>query len=40
MAMRQKNLLSATRMLNDYTNTCFNDEEKDFINFYFNVRME
>ena len=40
MAMRQKNLLSATRMLNNYTNTCFDEEEKDFVNFYFNVRME
>ena len=40
MAMRQKNLLFATQMLNDYTNTCFDEEEKDFVNFYFNIRME
>lgn len=40
MALRQKNLLSTIKVLNEYTNTCASDEEKEFVEFYFNMRME
>ena len=40
MAMRQPNVTSALKVLNDYTDTCFDEREKQFVEFYFNLRME
>lgn len=40
MAMRQNNPQSALKVLNDFTNSCVNEEEKQFVEFYFNLRME
>ena len=40
MALRQKNLLSTIKVLNEYTDTCASNEEKEFVEFYFNMRME
>lgn len=40
MAMRQPNITSALKVLNDYTNACFDEKEKQFVEFYFNFRME
>lgn len=40
MAMRQPNVTSALKILNDYTDTCFDEREKQFVEFYFNLRME
>lgn len=40
MALRQKNLLSMVNTLNEYTNTCSSEEEKEFVEFYFNMKME
>lgn len=40
LAMMQPNLLDAVKMLDSYTNSCLNHEEKEFCDFYFNMRME
>ena len=40
MALRQKNITSAVKVLNEYTNSCTSDEEKEFVEFYFNMKME
>ena len=40
MALRQKNITSAVKALNEYTNSCTSDEEKEFVEFYFNMKME
>lgn len=40
MAMRQPNISSALKVLDDYTKTCFSEEEQEFVSFYFNLRME
>lgn len=39
MAMRQKDLSSTVQVLNDYTKTCVG-EEQEFVEFYFNYRLE
>ena len=40
MALKQKNILSTIKVLNEYTETCSSEEEKEFVEFYFNMRME
>ena len=40
LAMMQPDLVSAVKMLDSYTNSCINDYEKEFCDFYFNMRME
>ena len=40
MAMLQPTLKDAVHVLNEYTNTCVDAEEKEFTEFYFNLRME
>ena len=40
MAARQTNPQSALKILNNFTNICVNEEEKQFVEFYFNLRME
>ena len=40
MATRQINPQSALKILNNFTNSCVNEEEKQFVEFYFNLRME
>ena len=40
MALRQKNILSTIKVLNEYTEACSSEEEKEFVEFYFNMRME
>ena len=40
LALQQKNLYTAARMVSEYANSCFNDEEKDFVDFYFKMRLE
>lgn len=32
--------LEALKMLKDYSNSCIDPEEKDFVDFYFNLRWE
>lgn len=40
LALLQPNLISAVKTLNDYTNTCIDDREREFVEFYFNMKME
>lgn len=40
MASYRKSAPSIVKILNDYTNSCTNEEEKEFIRFYFNLRMQ
>ena len=36
----QQPLPVAAKMLNEYINACSDEEEKEFVEFYFNMRME
>lgn len=40
MAMRQKNITDMIDVMNTYTSTCEDENERNFIEFYFNMRME
>lgn len=40
IALKQNNPQSIVKILNNFTNTCINEEEKQFVEFYFNLRME
>lgn len=40
LALKQKNPYDAAAMVAEYANSCFNEEEKDFVDFYFNLRLE
>lgn len=39
-ALTQFPLSEAIKMLARYTNTCFNEEEQDYVDFYFSMRLE
>ena len=36
----KKDLISTLITLNDYTNSCPTEEEREFVEFYFNMRLE
>lgn len=40
MAMRQKNIVQAINVLDDFTRLHEDEAEREFIEFYFNSRME
>ena len=40
LALAQRNPLSAVRMVKEYADSCLNDYEKEFVDFYFNLRLE
>ena len=40
MSLRQSTLIQAAKMIREYINSCANEEEADYADFYFNVRME
>lgn len=40
VAMRQPNMYYSILALKEYVESCNSDEEKEFIDFYFNMRME
>lgn len=40
LALLQPNFISAVKILNDYTNICVDDREREFVEFYFNMKME
>ena len=40
IAMRQKNIVSMVNTLNEYTNSCQDQEERKFVEFLFNLKME
>ena len=35
-----KYIPDVVKVLNDYTNSCVNEEEKEFVQFYFNLRLQ
>ena len=39
-AVNQRNILKTVKRLNDYTNLIQDEEELEFVRFYFNMRME
>ena len=39
-ALNTHDPIKMLEILNEYTNACSNEEEQDFIRFYFNLRME
>lgn len=40
LAIRQKNPSVGVKMLNDYKNSTLSDYEREFVDFYFQLRME
>lgn len=40
MSLRQHTLSQAAKMIREYINSCTNEEEADFVEFYFHTRME
>lgn len=40
LALAQKNPVRGTKVLENYLQTLKSDEEKEFANFYFNLKME
>ena len=40
LALHQTDLISGVKMVADYAKTCQNEEERDFIDFYFNLKMQ
>lgn len=40
LAIRQKNPGVGVKMLNDYKNSTLSDYEREFVDFYFQLRME
>ena len=40
MALRQNDMLNAVKILNEYTNSCVDEEEQEFVEFYFRMRLE
>lgn len=40
LAFRQKDAASVIKVLNNYTKACPTQEEQEFVEFYFNMRME
>lgn len=39
-AMQSRDVIKMIKMLDDYTNNCATDEDRNFVLFYFNMRME
>ena len=40
MALLQPNFLDGAKMMSEYVNSCKNEEEREFVDFYFKMRME
>ncbi len=40
IAMSQKNLINAAKVLDNFIKTITEEEKIEFLNFYFNLRME
>lgn len=40
LAIQQKNIIKISELLHEFTQNILDDEERDFFNFYFNMRME
>lgn len=39
-ALKTQNPIKIVRILDEYTKNCLNEEEQEFVRFYFNLRME
>jgi len=39
-AFMQNDAMSAVKILTEYANTCIDEEEQAFVDFYFNMRFE
>lgn len=37
-ASHQKDILASMKMIKDFSDTCINESEKDFINFYLHIK--
>lgn len=40
IALMQKSVSAAAKLLNNYVESCINDEEREFANFYFQMKFE
>lgn len=40
LALQQRDALAAVKMIDDYRNSCLNEREKEFVDFYFNFRLK
>lgn len=40
VALSQTDAKDTIRMLSEYRNSCENEEEQEFVDFYFNMRFE
>ncbi len=40
LAMQQPDILSAVNSLNEYTETCQDEEEQEFVEFFFRMKLE
>lgn len=40
MAINAKTPIEGVKLLNNYTNSFINEEKRDFLYFYFNMRLE
>ena len=40
LALSQNDPLAAIQMMESYRNSCLNEREKEFVDFYFNMRVE
>ena len=40
LALKQKNIFEGVKMVSDFANTCINEEDKEFVDFYFKLRLE
>ena len=40
MAIHQTDLMKAVQVLQNYTQTCTDEDERKFVEFYFRTRME
>ena len=40
VSLAQPDIKDTIRMMDEYYNSCTDEEEKDFVNFYFNMKMQ
>lgn len=40
LALSQNDPLTAIQMIESYRSSCLNEKEKEFVDFYFNMRVE
>lgn len=40
LALRQSNPFEGVKMVSNFANSCSTEEEKEFVDFYFRLRME